>query len=140
MTKHHLFMYRRIWFPLVVYYKLAVVQIRIYRQQHMGGKEAFWGKSHHHTNCTKCPNPLSTFYPKIISTKNVGSGIFSSNEFCCFQASFVSSASTKVSNLLILAPHQLLPSHHRLIADVRCLEINGSCSMLLCSFIHTSMR
>lgn len=45
MTKHHLFMYRRIWFPLVVYYKLAVVQIRIYRQQHMGGKEAFWGKS-----------------------------------------------------------------------------------------------
>lgn len=142
MTKQHLSMYRRIWFPLVVYYKLAVVQIRIYRQQPMGEKEAFWGKSSSTPShkLHKVPNPLSTFYSKITSTKNLGSGIFSSKEFCCFQASFVSSTSTKVSNLLILAPHQLLPSHHRLIADVRCLEINESCSMLLCCFISTSMR
>lgn len=131
-------MYRRIWFPLVVYYKLAVVQIRIYRQQHMRGKKAFWGKSNS-TPSHKLYKPLSTFYSKIISTKNMGSGIFSSNEFYCFQKSFVSSIPTKVSTLLILALHQLLFSHHRLAADARCLEINGSWSMLLCCFTSTCM-
>lgn len=122
MTKQYLFMYRRIWFPLVVYYKLALVQIRIYWQQHMVGKEVFGRKS----NSTpwhklyKVPKSLSTFCPQILSTKIWKNGISSSNDFCCFQKSFVTSTSAKVSHSIcsFLKSHQLLLSHHRLIADV----------------------
>lgn len=46
MTKQYPFMYRRICFPLVVYYKLALDQIRIYQQQHMiVGNQVFGRKS-----------------------------------------------------------------------------------------------
>lgn len=56
-------MYRRIWFPLVVYYKLAVVQIRISKQYLGEGKEAFWEKSNSTRShkLHKEPKPLSTF-------------------------------------------------------------------------------
>lgn len=80
------FMYRRIWFPLVVYYKLALVQIRIYWQQHMVGKEVFGTESNSIPShkLYKVPKTLSTFCPKIPSTKIWKNSISSSNDFCCF--------------------------------------------------------
>lgn len=100
MTKQYLFTYRRIWFPLVVYYKLALVQIRIYWQQHMVEKEVFGRKSNSTAlhELYKVPKSLSTFYPQILSTKIWNNGAPSSIDFRCFRKLFVTSASTKVSH------------------------------------------
>lgn len=109
-------MYRRIWLPLVAYYKLALVQIRIYWQQHMVGKEVFGRKSKSTPlHYTKCPNHFLTYLPNSFQPK-FGKMVFSvikSSAVFRNHWSLPHRQNLSIKYFQFLEPRQLLLSHYR---------------------------